>query len=84
MKRTALVLAILCLVINLGISQSPYEVNWKKEVPYIGAGIGLMGAGAYLRTLPPVFTSDALQTLNPDDVNGFDRFATGNFSTTAQ
>ena len=68
------------LISTISFGQSPYELNWKKEAPYIGAGLGTLGLGAYLRTLPPVFTPDELMTLDKNDINPLDRPATGNFS----
>jgi membrane-associated phospholipid phosphatase len=83
MKQPIFVLAMIWLFISPSFGQSPYEVNWKKEAPYIGAGLGTLGLGAYLRTLPPVFTPDELMTLDKNDINGIDRPTTGNFSTRA-
>lgn len=73
-------LSLLMVFTTLSFGQSPYEVNWKNELPYIGAGLGTLGLGAYLRTLPPVFTPNELMTLNKNDINPIDRPATGNFS----
>jgi len=83
MKRLLIILAAFWLYASLTFSQSPYETNWKKEIPFISAGVVTVGAGVYLGTLPPIFTLDELQTFNANDVNSFDRFATGNFSKTA-
>lgn len=77
---------IICLLLNLhfvSFSQSPYEVSWKQEIPFLATAGATLGAAAYLRTLPPLFTSDELLTLDPQDVNKFDRFATKNYSPNA-
>lgn len=90
MKVSAIQLLLLCLYITLFATnfttlsaQSPYDVNLKKEIPFLATAGGVMGMGYYLNTLPPVFTPDELLTLNADDINRFDRFATGRFSDKA-
>lgn len=54
---------------------SPYGVSWKKEALYLTAGGVTAGLGLYLRDETPVFTPDELTTLDPQDVNAFDRLA---------
>ena len=63
--------------------QSPYVVSWKKEIPYLSGSAATLGLGAYFRTIQPVFTPDELLTLDKNDINALDRFATGNFSKNA-
>lgn len=58
-------------------AQSPYQLQLKQELIYAGTGIGLTIFGAYLRGKSPIFTPDELTTFDPQDVNVFDRIATG-------
>lgn len=58
-------------------AQSPYQLQLKQELIYAGTGIGLTAFGAYLRGKSPIFTPDELTTFDPQDVNTFDRIATG-------
>lgn len=60
--------------------QSPYELNWKKELAFSGSGIGTFLLGKHLKTKAPLFTTNELLTLDPNDINAFDRIAT-NFSS---
>lgn len=83
MNRPFFVLALLCFLANPLFSQSPYEVNWKKELPYIITGGATLGAGAYLSTLSPLITPNELTTLDPNVVNRIDRIAIDFFSENA-
>lgn len=56
---------------------SPYKLEWKKEALITGAGLGLLTTGTILRGNSTLFTPDELLTLNPQDINAFDRIATG-------
>ncbi|MCB0676279.1 MAG: phosphatase PAP2 family protein [Saprospiraceae bacterium] len=57
-------------------AQSPYRIHWPQEAAYYAAGGASLGLGAYLRTRTPLFTTDELTTLDPHDINPFDRIAT--------
>jgi len=66
-------------------NNSPYDFSLKKELPFIGVGIGLFSTAAYLsktNTTAP-FTIIELNTLNRNDINKFDRGATYNHSISA-
>ena len=79
-----LFLGLLFFISNtIAFSQSPYEVSWNKEVPYICTGVGLIGLGAYLQTLPSVLTPEDLLLLDKNNINRIDRPTTNNFSTVA-
>ncbi|MDT8410865.1 MAG: phosphatase PAP2 family protein [Vicingaceae bacterium] len=58
-------------------NESPYEINFKKEIPFFVAGIGLLSSGLILREYngKSAFTLNELNQLNPDEVNRFDRVA---------
>jgi len=76
----------LFLILILGISvslqaQSPYTVNWKKEIPYVATAVGLNLGGAYLASQVKDLTPSQIAALDANNVNSFDRFATENFSS---
>ena len=73
-----LTLLLLLLTANLCFGQnstSPYTINWKKEPIYFAAGGATAGLGFYFRDETPLFTPNELTTLDPQDVNAFDRLA---------
>jgi len=64
-------------------AQSPYQLSWKKDGGLVAlAGIS-SGLGAYLRTNLPDLTAVDLETLNTNQINSFDRFATKYYSPKA-
>ncbi len=74
----------LCSMIGVCISitaQSPYHLNWKKEIPYVSTAVALNVSGAYLATQLDILTPLEIATLKAQNVNSFDRFATKNYST---
>lgn len=83
MRRLFIIWFCIIAIACTSFGQSPYEFRWKKELPYLATGIGTLGAGYYLSTLPPVLTVDELMTLNPKDINWLDRFAAGKYSASA-
>lgn len=84
MKRLFLVWMWVYAITPIALSQSPYELNWKKELPYLSTALSTIGVGAYLNTQQPVLTPQGLQALNPNTINNFDRFATRNYNTSAE
>ena len=74
---------MLCFTITAStvlIGQSPYDLNWKKEIPYVATAVGLNLSGAYLVSQLELLTPEEIAGLNPQNVNFFDRFATNNNS----
>lgn len=65
---------------QVSFSQSPYQLGWKKEAAFFGGAGVVLGLGSYLSNQTPLLTPDELMTLNPKDINAFDRLAT-NFSS---
>lgn len=67
-------------------NESPYNFSLKRELPFIGIGIGLFSTGAYFsktnNTTP--FTVLELNALNKNDINKLDRGATYNHSVSAK
>lgn len=55
---------------------SPYELNWKKEAAIGVTGLAMLTTGTILRGNSKIFTPDELITLDPQDINAFDRIAT--------
>ena len=84
MKRLFIIWMWISAITPIALGQSPYELNWKKELPYLGTGLGTIGVGVYLNSRQAVLTPQELQTLNPNTVNSFDRFATKNYNTSAE
>lgn len=79
-------LLIFLLVFTIGNSvslrgQSPYTINWKKEIPYVSTAVGLNLAGVYFVSQVENFTPLQIAGLDANNVNSFDRFATDNYST---
>lgn len=81
-------LLLFFLILNLSFgtyqslqAQSPYSVNWKKEIPYISTAVALNLTGAYFASQLEVLTPLQIEGLDAKNVNSFDRFATENFST---
>ncbi len=66
-------------------SKSPYTVNLKSELPYIGLSAGLLGSGLIIKSIneETPFTSEELNNLDPSKINSFDRGAVYNNSLTA-
>jgi membrane-associated phospholipid phosphatase len=60
-----------------GFTQSPYVLDWKKDLVLNAVGGAKLGLGFYLEDETTLFTPDELLTLDPDDVNPIDRVATG-------
>jgi membrane-associated phospholipid phosphatase len=71
---------IICFLFNLS-AQSPYELNWKKEVVYLGTGVGVYTVSYVLEFgfIEPLSTSK-IYSLDRASVNTFDRNATFNYS----
>ncbi len=80
MKKYWCTLLSLLLSLNLIWCQSPYEYKLNEEVAYYGVGLSTIAAGRYLTTSSAFFTTDELESLNPDDVNRLDRIAVNQFS----
>jgi len=75
---------IAIVIFSLDIhAQSPYELSWKKDGGLVALGGITSGLGLYTRSNLQVFTNTDLAALNAQDVNAFDRFATNNYSRSA-
>ena len=63
--------------------ESPYQLSWKKDGGLVAlAGIS-SGLGVHLRTNLTELSAADLETLNPNQINNFDRFATKFYSPNA-
>lgn len=72
-KWTIFVLSF--FIVCHGFSQSPYQLNTKKELVFYGVGLTTFAGGAFLKSQTPVFTLNELENLNSNDIGAFDRQA---------
>ena len=79
LKRSLLIL----LLPSLLAAESPYRLSWKTDGPILGAagllGVTMLATDGHL----PGLTVEEVNALSPEDVNGFDRPATKNYSPEA-
>ncbi|MCL5991234.1 MAG: phosphatase PAP2 family protein [Bacteroidetes bacterium] len=78
-----LALTSMCLMFMQYIStncESPYKLDWTQDGIIIGSGIGLGTVSLILDNNVKPMTIDEFNNLNRNDINGFDRFATGKYS----
>ncbi len=84
MKLQSGILALIIFCFSGKIfGQSPYQLDWKKELYYFGASAGTLGLGAYLEKQTPIFDLGQLETVNAKSINSFDRGAASNYSLSA-
>lgn len=83
MDKRYIVWLLLLLTAGTGIAQSPFETNWKKEIPYLGIGLGSIGAALYLNRADYAFTIDEISQLQTVDINALDRSTVRFYSSTA-
>ena len=59
------------------VNDSPYNISFKKELPYLATGIGLLSTGLILRSTneKEPFTVEEINQLDPEKINRFDRVA---------
>ncbi len=84
MKHCWILISLLFFFPSLLISQSPYETNWKKEIPFLASGISSVGLSVYLASQNQGLNITEIESLNSNSINSFDRFATENFSLQAK
>ena len=77
MKSSIFFFSVLLLNYGFLLCQSPYQLDWKKEVLLNTIGGTSLGIGLYLEDESTLFTPDELETLDIHDINAFDRIATG-------
>ncbi|PRY10688.1 PAP2 superfamily protein [Pontibacter ummariensis] len=63
---------------------SPYEVNWLRDGAVIAGGVGATVVGSTFIKNKDRLTAADLAGISKQDVNGFDRFAAGNYSAKAE
>lgn len=83
-NRRLLITGLLCLLLCSLSHGQAYRYSWKLDAPLLVGSFGF-GLGATLSSsqVDPL-TAAQIAALDPADVNGFDRFATSNWSTSAQ
>ncbi|HET8885494.1 MAG TPA: phosphatase PAP2 family protein [Salinimicrobium sp.] len=61
-------------------NDSPYEISWAVDGPWVGGGLGLNALGLYLIQNKDALTDAELANLSKDDVFFLDKWAAGNYS----
>lgn len=86
MNISTVKLILLCLLPSFLIAQSPYQINWKMDIPIlVGGGASLVTGTILSNNVSPV-TMEFVESLEPNDVNSFDRSAiykTSSFARTS-
>lgn len=83
-KTSFSVSVLFSLAICLTAQVDVYHVNYKNEIGFVGAGIGLNILGSILAGNADESTIEEINALNASDIWDFDRGATTNFSSKAQ
>lgn len=67
-------------------NESPYNINFKKEVPFFAIGLGLLTSGYIVKQAneEAPFTPEEISQLDPKKVNRFDRVAIYNNNEESQ
>lgn len=70
-----------CLLLFIGqsVNAQQYKLNWKKEVPIIGASIAMGIPSLVLKKNKPILTEAQIANLNRNSIWKFDRIATHNW-----
>jgi hypothetical protein len=63
--------------------ESPYEIIWEKDGPWLGASLAGTTAGFLIIENKKGFTEQELAALSKNSVNSIDRYAIGNFDENA-
>lgn len=84
-RITQFLVVLFCVLIcRGGYSQSPYQLNKKQEIAYLGLGFGSLLTAGLLHNNVPRLTEGQIRSLNPNDVSSFDRDVIGNYSGKAK
>ena len=67
----------------LSASGQTYQLSWGLDLPLVGGAIGTTLASSLVTQNVEALTVDEVAALDPNDVNGLDRFATENWSPSA-
>jgi membrane-associated phospholipid phosphatase len=81
--RNSLFAILMVSFILNSYGQSPYQLNWEKELLAFGTGATTFGLGVYLRNQTPRYTPNQIESLNKNSINGFDRGAINHYSVAA-
>ncbi|WP_424493552.1 phosphatase PAP2 family protein [Salinimicrobium sp. GXAS 041] len=68
---------------SFSTSESPYELDWSFDGPYLGGSLGLTGVGFYLIQNKEGLTEEQVANLNKGDIWAIDRWSAGNYSENA-
>ena len=75
---------LLLFCCDLSAQVDAYNVHYKKEAAFVGAGLGLNILAGVLARKADQPTLEQINALNASDISAFDRGATTNYSSTAQ
>ena len=85
-NRVIGLILIFLFLLNVSIAAQDgidYELNWKKDGTIWGTSIGLLGSSYLISKSRDPITEAQINALNSNDVWGFDKSATDNYSTSA-
>lgn len=61
---------------GLATAQSPYSLEWKRELGIGGIGLSTYAVSSYLKSQATLYTSEQLESLDATEIGGLDRLAT--------
>ncbi|QLG46488.1 phosphatase PAP2 family protein [Costertonia aggregata] len=85
MRITVIILStiFLCHSICAQVVDSPYEMSWKKDTPWIVGSLSGTALGLYIKSNKKNITNDRLNSIKSEDIIGIDGWAAGNYSEKA-
>jgi len=89
MLRNKIYVKVLCTVLALFLvfgltAQNPYELNYKRDIPILFIGVGGQTAAIYIFATANGLSEEEVSDLDKNDINKFDRPATGYNSAAAR
>jgi membrane-associated phospholipid phosphatase len=80
-------ICLFALLISAGtnsmFAQSPYQLDWKKEIAITSLGLGGLGSAVYLNNRTQVFQPRQILDLRSSRLNSLDKIATSTYSLKA-
>lgn len=74
---------LLLFLTNFAFGQSPYQLDWKKEVSLSGSGAITLASSFFINANTEAFNVDELALLDRNDIPSFERFVSFNYSNKA-
>ena len=84
LSKNRLLLVISLWTSTLLFGQSPYQTNWRTEVPYFATGAITLGIGLLGKSNTTALTIADINLLDANTVNRFDRKAVNQYDTKAE